>query len=313
MTDNRYRVVVTQRFFDDETIAYLDEHGCNVVLPELPPGEADRNVPEATLIEWLNGADGWIVGHAKVSREVLSARPELRAIARRGVGYDRVNLDAVRDLGRTAAIAAGANNISVAEQTIGFMLALGRRFNECQANVAAGNLSIPLGADLYRKTVGIVGLGRIGQSVLDRLRGFDVRLLVHTHHPDPNGGYEAVDLSTLLSESDYVTLHAPLTDETRFLIRAETIEQMKPTAFVINTGRGGLVEDRDLLVAIREGRLAGAGLDVFMSESDPDYAEVTQALANLPNVIVAPHAGASTAESLRRTKHGGRALCGRCA
>lgn len=304
-SDGKRKVVVTQRFFDDATIAYLHANDLDVIVQELPKGRADGDVPQETLLEWLDGASGWIVGHARVSRELLSALPRLEVIARRGVGYDRVDTKAVSDLGRVATIAAGANDAAVADQTVGMMLALGRRFREGQANVVAGSWSIPLGNDLYRKTVGVIGLGRIGRSVLRRLRGFDCRLLVSSKTEDQKLadalGFEYASVETLLAQSDYVTIHAPLTDQTRFLIREETIGLMKPSAFLINTARGGLVEDRDLLNALKSQRLAGVALDVFCSEADPRYAEVTRELASLPNVIALPHAGASTHECLERT------------
>jgi D-3-phosphoglycerate dehydrogenase len=298
-------VVVTQRFFDAETVAYLRANDCDVVIAHLPPGQADGDLPQETLLHWLQGAAGWIVGHARVSRELLEKLPALEVISRRGVGYDRVDVAAVCDLGRVATIAAGGNDATVADQAVGLMLALGRRFREGQQAVAAGSWAIPLGTDLYRKTVGIVGLGRIGRGVLKRLMGFEATVLVHTPHRDEGlacaCGFEYVDLNAILCRSDYLTLHTPLTSDTRFFIREERISQMKPTAFVINTARGGLVEDRDLLAALTDKKLAGAGLDVFMSESDSTYGDVTRRLAALPNVIALPHAGASTREGLDRT------------
>ena len=185
------------------------------------------------------------------------------------------------------------------------MLALGRRFREGQQALNAGSWAIPLGTDLYRKTVGVVGFGRIGRSVAQRLSGFEATVLVHTPRRDQAVGQKSgcvyVELPEILSRSDYLTLHAPLTPDTRFLIRDECIAQMKSTAFVINTARGGLVEDRHLLAALTSSRLAGAGLDVFVSESDPTYEDVTRQLVSLPNVIAQPHAGASTREGLNRT------------
>jgi D-3-phosphoglycerate dehydrogenase len=299
------RVVVTQRFFDDDTLAYLRANGCEVVVADLPPGKADGDVAPETLRQWLAGASGWIVGHARVTRELLQSLPDLQIVSRRGVGYERVDVDAVRDLGRVATIAAGGNDATVADQTIGLMLALGRRFREGQENLNRGSWAIPLGTDLYRKTVGVIGLGRIGRSVVRRLAAFECRILVHAPRPDPalagTLGFEYADLPDVLAQSDYLTLHAPLTPETRFLVREQTIRAMKPTAFVINTARGGLVEDRDLLAALKDKRLAGAGLDVFMSESDASYQDVTRELVSLPNVVAAPHAGASTREGLDRT------------
>jgi D-3-phosphoglycerate dehydrogenase len=305
MRSTGHRIVITQRFFDAESMAFLRANGCEAVVVELPPGQGDGDVPYTTLLRWLQGAAGWIVGHARVTRELLTELPELQVISRRGVGYDRVDLSAVRDLGRVATIAAGGNDASVADQTVGLMLALGRRFREAQQSLSEGSWAIPLGTDLYRKTVGIVGLGRIGRSVLKRLTGFEATMLVHTPRRDPafarTSGFEYVDLPEILARSDYLTLHAPLTADTRFLIREERIRLMKPTAYVINTARGGLVEDRDLLEALTSKRLAGAGLDVFMSESDAGYSGVTRQLVALPNVVALAHAGASTREGLERT------------
>jgi D-3-phosphoglycerate dehydrogenase / 2-oxoglutarate reductase len=300
-----HKVVVTQRFFDEATVDYLRQNHCEVTIAELPSGKADGDVPEAVLREWLHGAAGWIVGHARVTRDLLLALPELKIVSRRGVGYERVDVAAIRELGRVATIAAGGNDATVADQTIGMMLALGRRFREGQAGIARGSWAIPLGTDLYRKIVGVIGLGRIGRSVVKRLAAFECKVLVHAPRADAELaarlGFEYADLDALLSNSDYVTLHAPLTPETRFLIREETIRSMKPSAFLINTARGGLVEDRDLLMALKGKALAGAGLDVFMSESDASYQHVTQELASMPNVIAQPHSGASTREGLDRT------------
>jgi len=299
------RVVVTQRFFDAASRALLDTAGCEVVMAELPPEEADRGLTHDELVALLDGADGWIVGHARVTRELLTALPRLAIVARRGVGYERVDLAAARDLGRVVTIAAGGNDASVADQAVGMMISVGRRFREAQAQMIGGSWSILMGSDLYRKTVGVVGLGRIGKSVVQRLSGFEARVLVATSHADPEyasrTGVTFVDIPTLLRESDYVTLHAPLTPATRHLINAESLAAMRPGAIVINTARGGLVSDIDLLAALQAGRLGGAGLDVFESESDPALQPVADALIALPNVVAAPHAGASTREGLDRT------------
>lgn len=299
------RVVVTQRFFDDETIAYLREHGCEVEIAELPPGQADGGLSHDALVALLKDADGWIVGHARVTRELLTALPRLQIVSRRGVGYERVDVAAARELGRVVTIAAGGNDASVADHVIGLMISVGRRFRESQNRMIAGDWSILQGTDLFQKTVGVIGLGRIGRSVVQRLSGFEARVLVQAPRPDEDyarrTGVTYVDLPTLLSESDYVTVHAPLTPETQFLIDADAIAQMKDGAILINTARGGLVEDAHLLEALKSGKLAGAGLDVFVSESDPAYRPVSEALIALPNVVASPHSGASSREGLDRT------------
>jgi len=299
------RVVVTQRFFDEASAAFLRDAGCEVVIADLPPGQADGGLSHEQLVGLLDGGQGWIVGHARVTRELLAALPQLSIVSRRGVGYERVDLAAARDLGRVVTIAAGGNDASVADQAIGMMIGVGRRFREAQAQMAGGSWSILMGSDLYRKTVGVIGLGRIGRSVVKRLSGFEAKVLVATPRPDPayaaETGVVFADDATVLRESDYITLHAPLTPATRHLIDAESLRTVRPGAIVINTARGGLVSDRDLLAALQAGHLGGAGLDVFESESDPSMQPVTDALIALPNVIAAPHAGASTREGLDRT------------
>ncbi len=304
-TQGSRRVVVTQRFFDGASKAFLESHGCTVEIADLPPGKADGDLSLDQLIGFLTGAQGWIVGHARVTRELLQALPDLKIISRRGVGFERVDLIAATELGRVVTIAAGGNDASVADHTVGLMITVGRRFREMQENMLAGNWSILMGSDLFEKTVGIIGLGRIGRSVVKRLAGFDAKVLVHTTRPDTGfstrTSIQYVSLQELLERSDYVSVHAPLTAQTRFLIDERALDLMKSTAILINTARGGLVEDNHLLRALQRGRIGGAGLDVFVSESDPDYRPVTDALLALPNVVVTPHSGASTREGLDRT------------
>jgi D-3-phosphoglycerate dehydrogenase len=300
-----HRVIITQRFFHDGAMNYLRAHGCAPIIAELPPGEADGNLSHEHLCALLDGAAGWIVGHARVTDELMAALPDLKVISRRGVGYDRVDLDAARRHGRVVCIASGGNDASVADHTIAMMLALGRRFRESQMNMERGNWSILQGHDLYSKTVGIIGLGRIGKSLVRRLSGFDVRILTPTGRCDSDyadaNGIECVPMDTLLSESDYITLHAPLTEETRFVIDEVALARMKPTACLINTARGGLVDDRALLAALKAKDIWGAGLDTFVSESDPSYKDISAELLALPNVIASPHSAASSVEGLERT------------
>lgn len=299
------RVVVTQRFFDDEATAFLERAGCEVVQAELPAGQADGNLSHDDLVAILEGAAGWIVGHARVTRALQSALPDLRIISRRGVGYERVDTAAAVDLGKVVCIAAGGNDASVADHTMALMLAAGHRLRETQQNMLDGNWSILMGTDLFQKTVGIVGLGRIGRSLVKRLRGFDVEIVAPVRSSDRDyaraNAIRLVEMDQLLAQSDYVSLHAPLYSETNFLIDALALARMKPGAILINTARGGLVDDRALLEALKAGQIAAAGLDVFMSESDPTFREVTQQLIALPNVIATPHAGASSREGLDRT------------
>ncbi len=305
MSSNARRVVVTQRFFDAETIAYLNRQRCEVVIADLPAGKGDGDFSEDELVALLDGAAGWIVGHARVTPTLLARLPRLQIISRRGVGYERVDTGAVREFGKVACIAVGGNDASVADHTLALMLATSHRLRETQANMQGGNWSILLGNDLYQRTVGVIGLGRIGRGVVQRLRGFEANVLALSARHDKayaaQSGITYTDLNTLLERSDYVTIHAPLTPETRHIIGADAIALMKPSSYLINTARGGLVDDRALLEALEEKRIAGAALDVFESESDASMQPVTDALIALPNVIATPHSGASSHEGLART------------
>ncbi|XXE67217.1 phosphoglycerate dehydrogenase [Pseudomonas sp. R1-6] len=306
MSTPRHKIVVTQRFFDAMATDFLKSRGCDVVVADLAPGQADGDLSEQQLTDILKDADGWIVGHATITSSLLGSLPRLQVIARRGVGYERVDTAAVVAAGKVATIAIGGNDASVADHTVALMLAVCRQLKRCQSGLSAGDWSIPLGGDLYRKTVGVVGMGRIGRGVLQRLSGFEVTPLIFT--PDPHKTQldgiahgKFVGLETLLEESDFVTLHAPLNPQTQGLIDEHALRLMKGSSVLINTARGGLVRDADLLCALRENRLAGAGLDVFESESDPTLLPVTERLIQLPNVVVTPHVGASTVEGLNRT------------
>ncbi len=305
MTRTPRRVVVSARSFDETAASYLRESGCEVDHIPLPPGSNDGSLDTEALAERLDGAEGWIVGHAHVTSALLARLPHLKIIARAGVGYERVDLEAARKAGMVVTIAAGGNDSSVADHTIGLMLAVLRRLRESRINMENGNWTILTSADLHLKTVGIIGLGRVGQSVIRRLKGFDAHVLVNSRSPDPEyaavNGLSFVDLETLLRESDIVSIHAPLTPATRFLLDAEAFSRMKKTAILINVGRGGLVDDRSLLDALVEKRIAGAGLDVFVSESDPAFKPVTEKLLALANVVATPHSAASSAEGLART------------
>jgi D-3-phosphoglycerate dehydrogenase len=299
------RVVVTQRFFDSAAIGLLEAAGCQVHLAELPPGQADGELTPAQLHAMLDGAAGWIVGHANVDEALLRPLPQLQVIARRGVGYDKLDLHAIRALGKVATVAIGGNDACVADRVLAMMLGLGHRLRESQRRMEDDDWTILPGTDLYRKTVGIVGLGRIGRGVVRRLSGFDCQIMASAPAPDVDYGRQHrityASLEALLEQCDYVTLHAPLTAATRHLIDATALRPMRPDAFLINTARGGLVDDGALLAALQAKQLAGAGLDVFESEAEPQRLAVTRALLAMPNVLASPHSAASTREGLMRT------------
>jgi D-3-phosphoglycerate dehydrogenase len=295
------KVLVSTRFFDPGTEALLREHGCEVVRTGLPDDVQDDTLDGATLARLLDGAAGWIVGLVPVTRDLLVAHPGLKVVARRGVGFNNIDVEAARALGRVVTIAPGGNEASVADHAVGMMLNLAKRLREGHLAMQNGRWTPLVSSELYEKTVGLIGFGRIARAVARRLAGFDVRILAHTPVPDSTAGIEFVDLPTLLAHSDVVTLHLPLTAATRHLINAETIARMKPGAVVINTSRGGLIDEAALLEALRSGRLGGAGLDVFEKEADPAGRPDILKLLALPTVIGTAHGAGSSNEGLVRT------------
>ena len=288
--------------FDAAALDFLRASRCELVLPTKPEARLSSDEFKALLA----GVEGWILGPAPhVTREFAAAVPDCRIFARRGVGYDRLDVGALRDLGRVVAIATGGNDASVADAAVGLMLAVGRRMREQQIAMLAGDWAIRVGTELFRRTVGIVGMGRSGRALVQRLKGFEAEILAVTPHPDHAWGKaEGVvftDLATLLARADYVSLHAPLTPSTRHLIGRAQLAAMKPGAILINTARGGLVDDTALLEALQADRLGGAGLDVYEGESEAAMKPVAEALLALPNVVGTPHSAGSTREGLART------------
>ncbi len=257
---------------------------------------------EDELIALMGDAVGALVSTDPFTAKAIRANPSLRVIARVGVGTDSIDHDAAR-AGRVAiTITPGMNLTPVADQTLAMMLALVRNIVAQDQNVKSGRwerVGRLTPGELPGKTVGIIGAGAIGKAVAQRLRGFDVQILFYDAFVPAVDGCEKVEtLDDLLAQSDFVTLHAPLTPETRQIINAATIEKMKPGAVLINTARGGLVDQEAVLAALRSGRLGGAGLDVFAEE--PPGAAV---LEGVPNLVCSAHMGGLSHESLRRMTH----------
>jgi len=297
-------VLATAPFFDEGAIAFLKAHNCNVVLSGLSPGTPDISLTKERVFELLRDVDAWIVATAPVTREMLASFPKLRVIAKRGVGYDQVDVTAAKELGRVVTIAPGGNGPSVGDHTIALMLAVAKRLCEFRELMRAGNWSVQPVTELYRKTVGLVGLGRIGRGVAQRLRGFETTVLAFDEKPDQAyanaNGIRLVDLPYLLQQSDYISLHLPLTPSSRNLIDEAALASMKETAILVNTARGGLVDEAALLRALRIGKIAGAGLDVFLGEREPAWRSTAEVLMSLPNVVVTPHVAGASREGLAR-------------
>ncbi|MFC8513649.1 2-hydroxyacid dehydrogenase [Streptomyces sp. NPDC057257] len=279
-------------------------------LATLFPGEANVTVVEATDEQpsALREAHVVITALAPVTAQHLAAAPDLRLVQCASHGFDYVDLDAARARGvRVANIgSSGAESQNVAEQTFALMLALAKQLIPAHTALMEADWALPRLqrslTELSGKTLGIVGLGNIGQEVARRAVAFDMSIVYAGRRRLPQetedrlGGARHLPLDELLRTADYVTLHAPLTDETRNLLNAERLALLKPTAFVINTARGALIDQDALADALEKGALAGAGVDVF----DPEPPTPALRLLKAPGVVLSPHVGGVTRETLIR-------------
>ena len=255
------------------------------LTPRLEPKRGARSAAEMPAL--LAGAVAAIVSTDPFDAAVLSASPGLRVIARVGVGVDSIDVDAATALGVAVTITPGANEATVADHTLALMLAAVRRVCEHDGAVRRGqwNRTGPHTPWLLSgATVGLIGFGQIGRSVARRLVGFEVRVLATDPIVPRDAAVEAVTLDELLSQSDVVSLHAPLQPSTRGLIGARELALMRPDAILVNTARGGVVDETALVHALERRRLRAAALDVF--EDEPPRAS---RLLELPNVVLSPH------------------------
>jgi D-3-phosphoglycerate dehydrogenase len=251
------------------------------------------------LLAALAGADAVLVRSAtQMDAEAIAAAPGLKVIARAGVGLDNVDIKAATTAGVMVVNAPTSNIVSAAELTVGHILSLARHIPAAHSALAQGQWkrSKYTGVELFEKTVGIVGLGRIGALITARLQAFGVNVVAYDPYVTPARaqqlGVTLLSLDELLATADFVTIHMPKTAETTGMIGLAQMKAMKPTAFVVNVARGGLIDEDDLYTALTTGEIAGAGLDVFVSEPPVD-----QKLLGLENVVVTPHLGASTDEA----------------
>lgn len=256
------------------------------------------------LLKEVRGADGVLcLLSDKMDGEVLSRASRLRVISVMAVGYDNVDLGEATRRGVMVTNTPDVLTETVADFTVALLLAIARRIVEADRYVREGGWTVSwtpmqmVGADVHGKTLGIYGLGRIGQAVARRARGFGLRTLYFSRSRNPRAerelGLEFVPMKELLARSDFITVHVPLTAETRHSIGVKEIAQMKRGAFLVNTSRGAVVDEGALRAALQRGRIAGAALDVFEKEpigrDDP--------LTRRPNVVLLPHVGSATVET----------------
>lgn len=253
---------------------------------------------EASLCAIVPEVDAIVAGGEPLTAQVIAAAPRLRVIARTGVGYDAVDVAAATARSIAVAITPGTNQESVAEQAFALLLALTRSIVKNDRIIHQGGWDRTLVQPLRSKTLGLVGLGRIGRAMASRALAFGMRVIAYDPVADPDfdarHGIGRVPFEELLAASDVVSLHLPLTPQTRGLIDARALARMKPGSYLINTSRGGLIVEADLAASLAGGHLAGAGLDVLNAEP-PDP---SNPLLSVPNVVLSPHLGGIDVKSM---------------
>ena len=262
----------------------------------------DSAIAPLELAEQCGDIDGLLVNSAVVTEDVLLKAPRLRAISNCGVGYDKIDVAACTRRRIPVTNTAGSLEETTADLAFALLLAAARRLPEADRLVREGKWQcwqwgLLHGLDVHHKTLGLVGFGGIGQAMARRARGFSMRVLYFARHRVAESIERALeaqyaDYETLLSESDYVSLHVPLTPQTLHLMDVQHFNAMKPTAYVINASRGPVVNESALATALQSGRIAGAGLDVY--EKEP---QIHPGLLRMDNVVLAPHIGSATAET----------------
>lgn len=285
------KIVVTDQIHDDG-IKMLKQIGEVDVKTGLTPNQ---------LLEEIKGYDVLVVRSAtKVTKEVIDAGENLKIIARAGVGLDNIDVQAANARGIKLVNAPEAPTIAVAELVIGLMLSWARQLPRADASMKQDRWEKTqlMGSELRGKTLGIIGTGRIGQAVGYRAKAFLMNILAFDVGQNAEfirgTGARYVDLEELLRESDFVSLHVPATSQTRHMIERREIELMKPSAVLVNTSRGEVIDEAALTDALKKGKIAGACLDVYEREPPKD-----SPLFKLPNVVLTPHIGASTVEAQR--------------
>ncbi|MCI3952832.1 MAG: 2-hydroxyacid dehydrogenase [Burkholderiales bacterium] len=292
------KVLVTREVFD-ETLDYLAQH-C-----EIDSNQQDLPLTAAALAQRIADKDGLMCCLTdRIDGALLGAAPRLKVVANIAVGYNNIDIAACTARAVMATNTPGVLDDSTADLAWALMLATARRLTEVESYIRGGEwtgwrLKQWLGIDVHHATLGIVGMGRIGQAIARRASGFEMRVIYHNRKPvakdiEQRLNARYVGMPDLLAQSDFVVLQVPYSPKTHHLIGAAELQSMKPTAILVNSTRGGVVDDAALIAALKAGTIRGAGLDVFENEPklDPGFFD-------LRNVVLAPHIGSST-EATRR-------------
>jgi D-3-phosphoglycerate dehydrogenase / 2-oxoglutarate reductase len=262
--------------------------------------QAAAKMSRDEVLAAIPNADALIIRSAtKVDRSMLEAAPRLKLVGRAGVGVDNVDLPSATDRRVVVMNAPDGNTVATAELAFALMLSMVRQIPAAQVSLASGKWDRKsfMGSELRKKTLGIIGFGRVGRAIAKRAQAFEMNVITY----DPFVSSEApmamqvtpVTLDELYAKSDFITLHAMLTDENKHMINSASIAKMKPTVRIINAARGALINEADLAQAVKDGKIAGAGIDVY-NEEPP---EAGNPLIGLPGIIHTPHLGASTLEA----------------
>lgn len=280
----------------------LEESGLSILRATGADVRVVAAEERSRLPELVADVDALVVRSAtKVTKALLEAAGKLRVVGRAGVGVDNVDVDAATERGVLVVNAPNANLVSATEHTFALLLGLARSLPAADASMKRGEWDRKtfVGVELQGKTLGIVGLGRIGQRVASRARAFEMRVVAYDPFLEAEQakriGVELLELDELMKQSDVVTLHTPFSKATKNLIDARRLGLLKPGALFINCGRGGLVDEDALLAALEAGKIAGAGLDVYENEPTDRHA-----LTAHPRVVATPHIGAQTREAQER-------------
>ncbi|MDR3071476.1 MAG: hypothetical protein LBU29_02660 [Endomicrobium sp.] len=261
--------------------------------------EVHNKPSQEELRELIKDYDGILIrSEVKITSEIIEAAQKLKFIGRAGTGVDNVDKDAASSKGIIVANVPGGNTISAAEHTIGLMLSLARHIPESYKSLKSKKWDRKnfVGTELFGKTLGLIGLGRIGTEVAKRLKVFDMKIIAYDPFAGQDiakeSGVELKSLDDIFAQSDYISIHSPLNDSTRGMINAAAIKKMKDGVRIVNCARGPVINEQDLSEAVKSGKVAGAAIDVFAKEPPQDWT-----LVETDRVLVTPHLAASTDEA----------------
>lgn len=291
------KVLVTNASFAKYSIKaqkILEDYGLEIVRAKQPITN------ENELLGYLDDVVAIITGLEPIGMDVINSATRLKVIAKHGIGVDNIDISAAKDKGVTVVNSPGTNREAVADLVFGLMLSLARKIPQSDRLVREGQWPKVFGQSIWGKTLGVIGLGAIGKSVVQRAKAFNMKIFAYDKYWDKkfaeanNVIYSEID--KILEESDYVTIHIPLMEDTKNFISTDQLGKMKTTAYLINGARGGIVDEKALYNALKEGKIAGAGLDVFSIEPPTN-----SPLLELDNVILTPHMGGFTDGALSMT------------